>query len=261
MSAHAPMGGLSWAGDMAHSRTRAFARRVEEARRLIHEAAAHDDLPWCVAFSGGKDSTVLLDLVERERPGLTVAYLDDGWDYPETLTFVAATEQRIGRRILRIHVPTESPYASPAENLFWRETGDPGFDPAAEHPQDMEFEAWRTGYHGYTGVRAQESGTRRIHLRTHGALYYSGAWGHWTCCPLAAWSVDDVWAYLVSRDVPWNSVYDKLAALGLERRQQRVNSIVSATGLAWGSMSWLRMGWPQLYSRFIAHTGLNGEML
>lgn len=255
-------GALLLAGDMAHSRTRAFARKVDEARRLVDEAlAGHTDLPWCVAFSGGKDSTVLLDLVEREQPGLQVAYLDDGWDYPETVAFVDATERRLGRAIVRVLVPTVSPYASPAENRFWREVGDPGLDPAQAHRSDMEFDAWRRSAHGFTGVRAQESGTRRIHLRAHGPLYYSGAWGHWTCCPLANWSLDDVWAYLVSRGVAWNPVYDKLAALGVSRNRQRVNSVTSATGYGLGSMSWLRQGWPELYNRFVATTGLNGEML
>jgi phosphoadenosine phosphosulfate reductase len=255
------MSALIGAGDLAHSRTRVFGRRVEAARRLIHEAAAHDDLPWCIAFSGGKDSTVLLHLVERERPGLAVAWLDDGWDYPEAIEFVDATEQRLGRRILRVHVPTESPYAAPAENLFWSEMGDPGFDPAVAHPEDMGFEEWRTGYHGYTGVREQESNTRRLHLRTHGALYYSRPWGHWVCCPLAEWRVDDVWAYIAAYDLPVNPVYARLGALGVRRDMQRVNSIVSATGLRFGSMSWLRMGWPALYRRFVAHTDINGGML
>lgn len=253
--------GLVRAGDLAHSRTRRFARRVEQARRIIEATVGHDDLPWCVAFSGGKDSTVLLDIVETVRPGLTVAFLDDGWDYPETLVFVAESERRIGRAILRIVVPTESPYASPAENRFWREWGDPGLDPDADHPSDMEFSAWQRGWHSLTGVRAEESSTRGVHLRSHGALYYSGTWGHWVCCPLAAWGVDDIWAYIVSRDLPYNPVYDRLGALGMGRERQRVNSIVSAAGFPLGSISWLRMGWPDLFNRFRFHTGLNGEML
>lgn len=41
-----------------------------------------------VSFSGGKDSTVLLDLVRKIYPGISAAYVDTGLEYPEIRDFV-----------------------------------------------------------------------------------------------------------------------------------------------------------------------------
>ena len=41
-----------------------------------------------VSFSGGKDSTVLLDLVRQDYPGVTAVFVDTGLEYPEIRQFV-----------------------------------------------------------------------------------------------------------------------------------------------------------------------------
>ena len=41
-----------------------------------------------VSFSGGKDSTVLLDLVRQVEPSITAVFIDTGLEYPEIKEFV-----------------------------------------------------------------------------------------------------------------------------------------------------------------------------
>lgn len=41
-----------------------------------------------VSFSGGKDSTVLLDLVRQDYPSVPAVYVDTGLEYPEIREFV-----------------------------------------------------------------------------------------------------------------------------------------------------------------------------
>ena len=41
-----------------------------------------------ISFSGGKDSTVLLDLVRRIYPDVPAVYIDTGLEYPEIKQFV-----------------------------------------------------------------------------------------------------------------------------------------------------------------------------
>ena len=41
-----------------------------------------------VSFSGGKDSTVLLDMVRRLYPGVLAVFVDTGLEYPEIRNFV-----------------------------------------------------------------------------------------------------------------------------------------------------------------------------
>ncbi len=45
-----------------------------------------------VSFSGGKDSTVLLDLVRQEYPNVTAVFVDTGLEYPEIRDFVKTFE-------------------------------------------------------------------------------------------------------------------------------------------------------------------------
>ena len=41
-----------------------------------------------VSFSGGKDSTVLLDIVRKEYPDIEAVFFDPGLEYPEVREFV-----------------------------------------------------------------------------------------------------------------------------------------------------------------------------
>ena len=43
-------------------------------------------------FSGGKDSTVLLDLVRKLYPGIVAVFVDTGLEYPEIREFVKRFE-------------------------------------------------------------------------------------------------------------------------------------------------------------------------
>lgn len=45
-----------------------------------------------VSFSGGKDSTVLLDIVREEYPNVKAAFIDTGLEYPEIRDFVKGFE-------------------------------------------------------------------------------------------------------------------------------------------------------------------------
>lgn len=45
-----------------------------------------------VSFSGGKDSTVLLDIARRMYPGIKAVFVDTGLEYPEIREFVRGFE-------------------------------------------------------------------------------------------------------------------------------------------------------------------------
>ena len=45
-----------------------------------------------VSFSGGKDSTVLLDIVRKEFPSVKAVFFDTGLEYPEIREFVKGYE-------------------------------------------------------------------------------------------------------------------------------------------------------------------------
>ena len=45
-----------------------------------------------VSFSGGKDSTVLLDLARRAYPDIEAVFCDTGLEYPEIREFIRSKE-------------------------------------------------------------------------------------------------------------------------------------------------------------------------
>ncbi|MFN7135086.1 MAG: phosphoadenosine phosphosulfate reductase family protein, partial [Myxococcales bacterium] len=72
----------------------------------------------------------------------------------------------------------------------------------------------------FWGMRAEESRRRRYALGTLGPRYETKSRASWTCCPLAWWSGRDVWAYLVTRDLPWLSRYDRVPGEQGRERQR-----------------------------------------
>lgn len=49
----------------------------------------------CVSFSGGKDSTVLLDLARKIDPDMPAVFVNTGLEYPEIISFVRSIENVI----------------------------------------------------------------------------------------------------------------------------------------------------------------------
>lgn len=204
------------------------------------------DCHWTVSFSGGKDSTVLLDLALRVRPDMDIIWFDDGWDYPETIQFLRSTEERLGRKITRVSVPVSS--------RFWRkEIPYGGDDPSYDHTCDCDYATWLKEYDGaLIGMRREESKKRDMTLGYRGETYYQRTLGHWHCNPLAAWKWEDIWGYIAGRSLDYNPVYDKLYALGTGLDRSRVGPLTAWMVYHIGALATLKRGWPDLYNRFIA---------
>lgn len=65
-----------------------LARKIQVTQTRIIEWYQKNDGKVYVSFSGGKDSTVLLDLVRRIYPDVPAVFIDTGLEYPELREFV-----------------------------------------------------------------------------------------------------------------------------------------------------------------------------
>ena len=63
-------------------------RKIRVTQAKIIEWYHHYDGKVAVSFSGGKDSTVLLDLARRAFPDIPAVFVDTGLEYPEIREFV-----------------------------------------------------------------------------------------------------------------------------------------------------------------------------
>jgi len=261
---------------------------ARDLNQLVDRIAAHLDAhDGYVAFSGGKDSTVVLDLARRADPNVPVCFFDSGLEFPETLAYV---DELTDRWDLNLHViptrPTALEYLQ--ANGSWTHQATPvDVTPAADtlhqvliteparqaHQRHGDGELW--------GIRAQESRGRRIMLlKALAAAITTDCAG---CCPPPTagrahtarqrarhggsihradqtvafspvwdWTAADIFGHLARHQVPVNPVYTKLRDLGAPAFLQRVSPIVDANSLGHGRIVWLRHGWPELYEQLRA---------
>ncbi len=231
--------------DLVHAKFAKFGERVERALDVIRRAAEIGGVG--VSFSGGKDSTVSLDLVRRVLPDAPAAFFDSGAELDGTREMVDALgAETVHPRLTMLDMAR---YAG-----WW------GY--VAPVDPDCEFDAkqvlindpcetfvvkrrLRVMVHG---VRSEESHARSMHVASRGELY-RGRDGTWYCMPLARWSLADVWAYIASRGLRYHRVYDVLSAAGIPRESQRVSGALGERGSGFGRHAALRLAEPETWRR------------
>lgn len=80
-------------GDLHQMQSLPLAAKVRMTEYRIRQWVEHygEDGVY-IAFSGGKDSSVLLDMVRKIYPGIRAVYVDTGLEYPEVREFVRQHE-------------------------------------------------------------------------------------------------------------------------------------------------------------------------
>lgn len=230
----------------ARARLPAFRRKVEQATEIIGDALARMQSPY-VAYSGGKDSTVVLHLVRAQKPDVPAHFGHEEWLLPETEALIAETDNVVKSALPDSHAEWfavwQDASAVPDDVQY--------IDPA----QYNEFDYARRKFNwdgAFIGLRAAENAQRRHMLRKQGLLFACQRHGVWECNPIAWWSTEDVWTYIHAHGVPYNRAYDKLAAMGVPLERQRIGPLAQARVLGYGQMALLKRGWPDLYNRFVA---------
>jgi phosphoadenosine phosphosulfate reductase len=173
-----------------------------KASRVIRKALRR----WrCgVAFSGGKDSTVLLHLALQHSKDLPVLFTDTSVKFPETYRFIDDLKERWNfdlRTIRREWV--EDTWLKDKVACCYRLKVEAFNDLVTE----LELEAV------LVGIRRDEHPARseaRYFDRLGAVTHISEvAWDHWRVHPLLDWTEDDIWAYIHENDLPHNPLYDK----------------------------------------------------
>ncbi|MBF6590466.1 MAG: phosphoadenosine phosphosulfate reductase family protein [Ktedonobacterales bacterium] len=232
---------------LAHSRRAAFQRKLAAAETLVADILAHAHRPY-IAFSSGKDSLVTAALVWRSDPTVPAVYFDADCAYPETTALIDATEAS-GKTIIRW--PCEpiletmarcgGPTAPESDRATMRSTV---YTPITQSIATYGFDAV------FVGLRRDESRGRDWLVKARGTSFYHRRDGIIEVLPVAAWSYDDIWAYITSRELVYNGVYDKM--WDLPEREQRVSYWAGETNHAFGRWVWLRREYPALYAQFVA---------
>ncbi|UJL32209.1 phosphoadenosine phosphosulfate reductase family protein (plasmid) [Mycolicibacterium vanbaalenii] len=259
--------------DIHALRAIAARRRGPQAhRQLLDRIAEHlDEHDGYVSWSGGKDSTVVVDLARQVDPHVPVVFFDSGLQFPETIQYL---EETAAAWQLDYHVITADP------DLLTVLVAGGGFD---HHAVDRRLRGQladimisgpaaeahrRYGPGCLWGVRAEESHGRRMlyrrslaaeslvrqHSSREDVRAQAGGLvrrvdGTTTYGPIWDWQRGHVFEYLAGRGIEPNPLYRKLADLGVPEAQIRVDSIIDASKLSNGHIAWLQKGWPDLFDR------------
>ena len=217
--------------------------KVTLSKKKIQQWLDHWNDQCYVAFSGGKDSTVLLDLVWSINPRIPAVFVDTGLEYPEIVEFVKSYGDKVvwlkpkmpfPQVIEKYGYPVVSKEVS--HNIHWLQTGskraherlingvrgrklpkkwvplsrsgikvnDACCTIMKKNPSKV-YEK-KTGRVGMTGVMACESNLRQTDYMASGCLGFESK--RPIGRPMSFWLEEDVWEYLKENNLPYSPIYD-----------------------------------------------------
>lgn len=167
-----------------------------------------------VAFSGGKDSIVALDLVQRALPHnrFKVLFGDTGMEFPDTY--------RIVEQVKAFCEDSEIEFLSSKcdfdPEYTWRQFGPPAQTMrwcCSVHktaPQIILLREYMNNPHfrgmAFTGVRGDESASRSEY---EDVSLGEKVRGQYSCHPILEWNSAELFAYIYARDLLLNEAYKK----------------------------------------------------
>jgi len=188
-----------------HAELDDYKDRIEASQGLIAEALDRANKPY-IAYSGGKDSLVMLHMVLRVCPEVLVEHFYFGkYYFPMGLeTEILGIAGTIGAKNIRVDTSSKYDLAGrTSKNIYFPEMFGRVQPDLISKGYDLAF----------IGLRREESGKRKRKasepFRWNGKML--------ECYPLMNLTARDVWTYIVSNDLPYCSHYDRYGALlGIE---------------------------------------------
>jgi phosphoadenosine phosphosulfate reductase len=161
----------------------------------------HPRLTMATAF--GPEGCVLLHMLSEIEPGVRVFNLDTGYQFPETLELRDRIAERYG-----INVEMVRPDTSVAE--YERAHGGPLYGSDSDRCcYDRKIVPLRRALVGadawITAIRADQSS----HRASASIVGRDPKFELVKVNPLLTWTKRDVWAYIVTHDVPYNPLHDQ----------------------------------------------------
>lgn len=167
-----------------------------------------------VAFSGGKDSVVLLDLVKKALPpgSFVVVFGDTGMEFPDTYDIVDKVEAQCKAEGINFY--RAASHLKPEES--WKMFGPPSSvlrwccSVHKSAPQTLKLREIlnKDNYIGldFVGVRAQESARRSEYEYENYGKKQKGQYSHNS---ILEWHSGEVWLYIYKNKLVINDAYKK----------------------------------------------------
>lgn len=221
----------------------AYQRKLSRTQERVREMLEICATPY-VAFSCGKDSTVVADMVLRIRQ-----------DVP--LRFISSGETRILHNVDDVMDWFRQTHGATIEEinfdrLFSEEWQGASFDEQRKAGRRDIQTIDNTAYTGvFMGLRKQESRGRQISLnacKTDGLpsyMYQYKGRDYYRMCPLADWTTDDVGAYIVTHGIPTLRWYQDFGF------DSRTTARLTGDAVRQNTLVWVKKNNPAGYARLL----------
>ena len=231
-------------GESSAFKAYGFERVIDHLEQEVQELYALDNVPWIIGYSGGKDSTAVLQLIwsaiqklpaEQYRKPIHVISTDTLVENPIVSAWVANSLEVMRKAAESKGLPFKPHRLTPAvEDSFWVNLLGKGY-PAPRHKFRWCTERLKIRpSNGFIsdvvtkngeailllGARKSESNARakvmkrnaqyRVRDRLSPSATLAGCLIY---TPVEAWTNDDVWFYLMQRKNPWG--YNNRDLLGM----------------------------------------------
>jgi phosphoadenosine phosphosulfate reductase len=191
----------------AAAATAALDPEIAETEVILRWAAEAFPGRVALASSLGAEDQVLIDLIARRKLEIAVFTLDTGRLFPETRALIAETERQY-----RLHIERYLPDRQEVETLV-RQHGEDAHRQSVELRRTCcEIRKLRPLRQALKGRLAWICGLRSGQAATRTAVSpveWDPIHQMVKINPLAAWSEDQVWAYIRQHGVPYNPLHDE----------------------------------------------------
>lgn len=258
-------------------------KKIEQTRKTLSTILQQHRRP-IIAWSGGKDSTVLLHIALDHNQDVDVVWCNTGVEFPECIHFVLEMRNKWN---LKLHI------AKP-ETTFWKVVNEFGWPMLGKGSsggwQSRAAYLERKGQHRIAkatrdaqiaaaccrllkekpsdklyreleidcvvlGSMVAESRQRFLIWAQKGDYYYAHSEGRYKAWPMYAWTEEDVWEYHTISGLPHSKIYD------MGHRRNGCWPCLMDIRFPDNKLRALRLSHPKLWHFLIVNKGLGRRLL